>query len=336
MNKTTINFLKYKEKANKMFNNKFNYDKFIYINAKNKSVIICPEHGEFMQNMDKHTANNSYGCKECWFKYGIIKNVNPEYKKEIISIDIVKQKLFNKFNDNITIFEENYKGITKKCKLNCKIHGEFINTPENVLTTDTGCNKCGREKAKKSMTDSYENLIIQVNKIHNNKYIYLNNDNYINKQSIITIICSEHGIFFKKAQKHVSGQGCFECKLKELILNDILIGGYNEELFINKPFLKEKKCLLYLLLINNEYYKIGITTKNINTRIKGLMSKAKYVGDNINIKILNIKEDTLYNCFILEQKILLENKNYRIIKKWSTEIFSNQINLEKLSIYFGN
>ena len=72
-NKRFLNFL---SKARKKFGDKFDYSKFIYINAKTKGIIICQEHGEFLQNPDKHLSSK-YGCHECWNN---IKKKNVEDK----------------------------------------------------------------------------------------------------------------------------------------------------------------------------------------------------------------------------------------------------------------
>jgi very-short-patch-repair endonuclease len=53
----------WKEKANKIHNNKYDYSKFNYINGKTKSIIICPIHGEFEMDMLHHYRGQ--GCKEC-------------------------------------------------------------------------------------------------------------------------------------------------------------------------------------------------------------------------------------------------------------------------------
>lgn len=49
--------------AQKIHNNKYDYSKFNYINSKTKGIIICPYHGEFMQ--DPHTHLKGSGCPEC-------------------------------------------------------------------------------------------------------------------------------------------------------------------------------------------------------------------------------------------------------------------------------
>jgi hypothetical protein len=42
---------------------KFDYSKVSYINMKNKVIIICKEHGEFLQNPNNHL--NGQGCFNC-------------------------------------------------------------------------------------------------------------------------------------------------------------------------------------------------------------------------------------------------------------------------------
>jgi hypothetical protein len=48
-----------------------------------------------------------------------------------------------------------------------------------------------------------------------------------------------------------------------------------------------------------------------------------------------VKELTLYDAFILEQKILSENKEHRIKRKWSTELFDKDI-YKNISQYFNS
>jgi hypothetical protein len=66
-------------------------------------------------------------------------------------------------------------------------------------------------------------------------------------------------------------------------------------------FDKDKLTTLYLVSFG-EFYKIGITT-SMKNRFYNFIK-------NNHGKILWIRKDTLYNCFILEQKILKENTNF--------------------------
>lgn len=51
------------EKSNIKHNNKYDYSKVNYINARSYVTIICPEHGEFTQGAGKHM--NGDGCPKC-------------------------------------------------------------------------------------------------------------------------------------------------------------------------------------------------------------------------------------------------------------------------------
>jgi hypothetical protein len=114
------------------------------------------------------------------------------------------------------------------------------------------------------------------------------------------------------------------CKTKEMVLNNDLIGGYNLQLFENKPELKEKNSILYYLKINNgDLYKIGITTVSTQSRIKSLKSRSK--GFIKSVEILFEKEMKLIDSYNTESKILNDNIDNRIYKKWSTELFNKNI-----------
>lgn len=51
------------EKSRVIHNNKYNYDNFIYTNAKTKGRISCPEHGDFEQIPNSHLGGA--GCPRC-------------------------------------------------------------------------------------------------------------------------------------------------------------------------------------------------------------------------------------------------------------------------------
>ena len=62
-------------KVKEIHGDKYNYDKFIYINYHTPSIIICPEHGEWNQNLNNH-INSKKGCPHCHNKTeGILNNI---------------------------------------------------------------------------------------------------------------------------------------------------------------------------------------------------------------------------------------------------------------------
>lgn len=57
---TTEEFI---ERSKKIHNNKYDYSKVKYKNSRTKVCIVCPEHGEFLQEPASHLRGN--GCPEC-------------------------------------------------------------------------------------------------------------------------------------------------------------------------------------------------------------------------------------------------------------------------------
>lgn len=102
----------------------------------------------------------------------------------------------------------------EKIKINCSIHGEFLQAPNEHLK-GRGCIECGRHSAKKIMTKSNTDFITKANKIHNNKYTYCL-DEYKNNRSKIKINCSTHGEFLQRASSHLAGYGCPNCSYDSL------------------------------------------------------------------------------------------------------------------------
>lgn len=51
------------DKANKLHNNFYRYDKVVYVNAHTKVTITCPIHSDFMQTPNNHLNGN--GCPKC-------------------------------------------------------------------------------------------------------------------------------------------------------------------------------------------------------------------------------------------------------------------------------
>ena len=89
----------------------------------------------------------------------------------------------------------------------CNKHGEFKQRVHAHLKG--GCKNC----ADGVLT--IDEIIIEFNKVHNNKYDYnLVKESYKNGNSKIKIICPKHGIFEQKAGKHKIGNGCKKCGIE--------------------------------------------------------------------------------------------------------------------------
>ena len=317
---------------------KYNYDKVVYINAKTKVIIGCPIHGYFEQTPDKH-LNSKYCCPLCFN----LKRNTGEYLKNIkrkngrlTTFDKYEKKVFKKYGQIKFSVVGEWLGIIKTIiSVSCNKHGLTNVNARNLIQPSRrySCQICSTENRLINKTDTPNNIISELKLLFGGNYSYVFPKDYKTKRDVINITCIKHGTFKRSVQKLLSGRYCSKCRIDKLIKDNILVGGYCEELFNNNPKLKDVDGLLYYLEINGgELYKIGIT-KNLDTdnRVKSLKSKSR--GLIKDIREIKMKKMSLYDAFNLEQKILNENKELRTIRTWSTELFKKDIS-EHILHYF--
>lgn len=221
-------------------------------------------------------------------------------------IQKAKAKHGEKYDYSLVI----YKTAKIKIEIICSKHGIFQQRPDNHLWND-GCEKCGFENKRLSLDE----FIKKSQKIHKLKYDYSKVD-YVNNKTKVIIICPKHGEFKQHPDQHINtGTGCPKCT------HENSVGGYSAEFFKINSHMNNNICLLYLVKIERDdfsCYKIGITTKTINKRFAPVR-KNYLISPVIDLKT------TLINAFTLEQKIIWEFFDYRILppmkfKGW-TECF---------------
>jgi len=178
-------------RANKIHNNKYNYDEVIYVNNKTKVKIQCKIHGYFYQNPNNH-LNLKQGCPECG---GTVKATKEQF------IEKANKSHNNRYDYSEVIYVESF----TKVKINCKIHGAFYQIPTNHITRKRGCPKC-----KGGVVLTQEEFLEKAKQIHKNRYNY---DKVIYKNSIskVEIICSLHGSFKQTPNHHLGGGNCSKC-----------------------------------------------------------------------------------------------------------------------------
>ena len=110
--------------------NRYDYSKVKYVRGDIKVIIICKEHGEFLQN--PHNHKKGQGCKKCGHKdSGVIT------QSEII-------KSFRKTHGNKYDYSKvKYVRGQIKVIIICKEHGEFLQTPMSHKQ-GAGCKKCAK------------------------------------------------------------------------------------------------------------------------------------------------------------------------------------------------
>ena len=124
------------EKANKVHNNKYNYSSVNYINNRTKVRIICPEHGEFEQQVRGHL--NGDGCPECG-KQGRIKALLDVKKVPL-------EELLNRIPETHKHVEIDMSTYTtqddRNLKIVCPEHGDQLVPFRGFLKNCHGCAEC--------------------------------------------------------------------------------------------------------------------------------------------------------------------------------------------------
>ena len=177
-------------KANKIHENRYDYSKVNYINAKTKITIICRQHGEFHQTPSNHLSN--YNCQKCAKNFQLDTNSFIEKAKSI-------------HNDKYDYSTVNYINADTQIIIVCREHGEFTQIPDFHINRNCGCPKCANNKVDLS------EFIKRANKIHDNKYDYSKVE-YVNNRKHVTIICKKHGDFYQTPDIHINHKcGCPSC-----------------------------------------------------------------------------------------------------------------------------
>lgn len=97
-----------------------------------------------------------------------------------------------------------------KTIITCKIHGDFLVLPCNVIEHNSGCPLCMGSKVSRSKTMTTMEFIKKAKKVHGEKYNYSLVD-YCNSKIKIKIVCPTHGIFEQTPNNHLKGCGCPKC-----------------------------------------------------------------------------------------------------------------------------
>lgn len=210
-------------------NNKYDYSKAVYLNSKTKMCIICPEHGEFWQNHNKH-GSTEQGCPVCG---GRQVGNNEEFieKAEIVH------------GGKYDYSKVNYVKRHAKVIIGCPVHGDFKQIPTNHLR-GKGCDRCAHDALGLTKRVTKKEFLTKSKEVHGNKYEY---NKYTKVSDKAEIICPEHGVFWQNATSHLAGCGCPSCG--------------------TSGFSPGKSGILYYVSVaGGKAYKIGITNRSVKER----------------------------------------------------------------------
>jgi hypothetical protein len=185
---TTEEFVK---RAKEIHGDKYDYSLTEYDGNKVKVKIICPLHGVFEKQPNKHLSQKQ-GCPHCSDRKITTETfINRANEIHGSKYDYSKSK----YVDNHT-----------KIKIICPEHGVFEKTYTNHITNKQGCPYCSNMSLAKANTLSKETVISRFKEIHGDKYDY-SMVNYRGMNTKVKILSKEHGVFEQTPQNHLRGYG---------------------------------------------------------------------------------------------------------------------------------
>ena len=184
------------EKARKVHGDKYDYSKVVYKKAIDNVIIICKEHGEFLQTPHMHLRGQ--GCPKCAKNVRLTTEEFIECAREI-------------HGDKYDYSKVNYVNNKTKVKIICPEHGEFWQTPNKHIYAEECCPKCNG-----GVRMTKEEFIERAREIHGDKYDYSKVE-YKNARTDVCIICPIHGEFWQVPYVHIGmGCGCPSCNSSKL------------------------------------------------------------------------------------------------------------------------
>lgn len=177
-------------KARAVHGNKYEYlgD---YENCKKHIVILCSEHGEFLQTPDSHLQGA--GCSYCRDNKGGVR----------YSTQQVVERCKDVHGNTYDYSGVRYTGSKEKIEIKCSVHGSFYQTLHSHLN-GSGCPKCvGKFKSEDSFIEDlkqqYDDTVIYV-------------AGFKNMTTKCKFRCNKHGEFSSKpSQVLKSRNGCRVC-----------------------------------------------------------------------------------------------------------------------------
>lgn len=216
------------QRCKQIHNNKYDYTLVQYKNYQTPVIIICPDHGKFLQKAEYHMLG--HGCKIC-------ANINNGNRCRKSLDTFIKES--NKVHKNKYDYSQTeYRNWRTKVIINCPEHGNFYQTPSSH-TSGNGCPKCAAVAMSIRKRHSTKIFVKKATKVHGLIYDYSLVD-YAGDNNQVKIICPTHGAFLQKAGYHLSGYGCQLCSSSKGELKIIsVLSKFNIEFVYQKRF---KNC----------------------------------------------------------------------------------------------
>ena len=193
-------------RAKKIHNQRYEYDlsDTNWVGSQSIVSISCSRHGVFKQTATAH-IHQKQGCPKCG-------RDKANSSRRVPFDEFLEHARLSRV-EKFTYYANEWKGMEEKTIVGCPIHGDILVHPRDHLKSKTGCHKCGNDLIGSHKRLSMDDFLKKANAIFDHKYDY-SETIYRNNQSLIKIICPEHGPFERRVDKHFLGRGCPRCKLE--------------------------------------------------------------------------------------------------------------------------
>lgn len=199
---TQEDFLYQAAEAHKDGDVQYDYSKTIYHSTHEKVVIICPKHGEFMQEPASHLAGK--GCFAC----GAEKSADAQRSNTAEFIEKARAVHGDTYDYSKVV----YFNYSTKVVITCPKHGDFEQIPKSHLVGN-GCNECGNEIISLKKLSNTDEFVSKARIVHGAATYGYTLTVYVNNSSNVIITCPKHGEFKQTPQNHLAGSGCGKCKV---------------------------------------------------------------------------------------------------------------------------
>ena len=181
-------------------------------NMRQKLTIVCPEHGEFYQQVQAHLKGQS--CPKC-------SKLRASRKISLSWPDFL-ERAATAHPERGYIYEEpvgGKQGGKHKLRITCPVHGLFLQTPETHLAGKYGCPQCAREAVADALRYGLEQTAEVSLAPHPGKYELITTpENFGGFQEKLELHCScqrkdgsVHGSFTALPTNLSRGKGCPAC-----------------------------------------------------------------------------------------------------------------------------
>jgi len=320
-------------------NEQYDYKKVDYVDLKTEVTITClkPDHGDFSQKPREHLDGS--GCPICAKEKQ--QNAHRDTRESFIHkatnihgdlYDYKKvEDVWTNLNNNRHTTTPSQTEVTIICKLH---NSEFKQTPNSHLQGN-GCRKCGNDKISLKLRDNRESFIRKAKDVHGELYDYTrvedvwsdldnNRNTTVPAKTKVTIICKQHGPFYKTPSKHLwrsTNGGCNLCNpsgYSKISIQwlEFMKGYYNIDIKH-----AENGGEHVIKLDDKKYFCDGyVTETNTIFEFNGDFwhgNPKVFERTNIN-KVTNKSFGELYD-HTMKKKQILQSKGYKYIDVWERD-----------------